>query len=406
VTRVFVTDGAERTSLAIARSLGRAGIEVHCGESHRFSTTALSKYCKKSFIYPDPQADCRRFIAWLEEILSSNDYDAIYSSREVTTVPISYHKKRLEAYTRVPFPDYPLLLMAHDKGKTFQFAKMCGIPIPETYVPEDPRDLEGIARSLEYPAVVKSRRKTIWKGNSPSMLKVTERNYVHSPEELLQISQEIERRSGIMPIVQEFIPGEGFGVEVLMNNGDPRAIFMHRRLREYPITGGASTLRESIADQEMQDVALRLMKRLRWHGVAMVEFKRDDRDGMPKLMEINGRFWGSLPLSIAAGVDFPYLLHQMVMRGDVKPAMEYHLGTKCRWLMPGDMLWLLASLKEGEDRTGAIREFLKFRGIHDDILSADDPLPAAGAMRDMVFQMGKVITKQRTISGEVRGKDE
>jgi len=89
---VFVTDGAERTSLAIARSLGKKGIEAHVGESYRGSTTALSKYCKRSFIYPDPQIDCNEFIEWLIGILKNGDYEAIYSSREVTTIPISYLK--------------------------------------------------------------------------------------------------------------------------------------------------------------------------------------------------------------------------------------------------------------------------------------------------------------------------
>ncbi len=93
---VFVTDGAERTSLAITRSLGKVGADIHSGEGYHFSTTSLSKYCKKSFIYQDPQIDCNRFIDRLADILKDGDYDALYSYREATTIPISYHKKKLE----------------------------------------------------------------------------------------------------------------------------------------------------------------------------------------------------------------------------------------------------------------------------------------------------------------------
>ena len=92
----------------------------------------------------------------------------------------------------------------------------------------------------------------------------------------------------------------------LLSRGRAVALFSHRRLRERPPWGGVSVLSESIAlCPDARDYAHSLLDDLGWHGVAMVEFKRDARDGVPKLMEINGRFWGSLQLAIDAGVDFP-----------------------------------------------------------------------------------------------------
>lgn len=400
---VFVVDGAERTSLAIARSLGKKGIEVHCGESYRGSTTALSKYCKRSFVYPDPQIDCDKFIEWLMGILKNGNYEAIYSSREVTTIPISYYKKELEKYTRVPFPDYDKMLMTHDKAKTFEFAMDRGIPMPKTYFVESMMELEEISNTIEYPVVVKPRCKTTWNRGRPVMLKVTSRNYVSNKNDLINISGDIFKKSGKMPLIQEYIYGEGYGVEVLCNHGEPRAIFMHKRLREYPITGGASTLRESVYNEKMKNIGLKLMEALNWHGVAMVEFKLDEKDGEPKLMEVNGRFWGSLPLSIASGVDFPYLLHKMITEGDVEKVFEYKIGVKCRWLISGDMLWFLASLENRENRWNVLREFFKFRGMVYDILSKEDFMPAIGALRVIVHQMTDVISGKRNVSGEVRG---
>lgn len=399
---VFVADGAERASLAIARSLGKRGIDVHCGESYRCSTTALSKYCTKNFVYPDPQVDCKKFIEWLIGFLKSGDYDAIYSSREVTTVPISYYKKELENYTKVPFPDYDEMLMAHDKVKTFRFAEENGISAPKTYFVENIEELDEISDKFEYPVVVKPRSKTTWINGRPLMLKVTARNYVMDNNGLIEVSSEIYQKTGKMPLIQEYIPGQGYGVEALCYHGDPRAVFMHRRLREYPITGGASTLRESIYNEKMKNSALDLLKGLEWHGVAMVEFKLDERDGNPKLIEINGRFWGSLPLSIASGVDFPYLLHKIVVEGDVEPVFEYETGVKCRWLIPGDTLWLMASLKNRNDKWSVARDFLKFKGINDDILSMSDFLPTFGVLRVLVHQISDVLQRKRNISGETR----
>ena len=205
---VFVTDGAERTSLAIARSLGKKDIEVHSGESYRFSTTALSKYCTKNFIYPDPQIDCKQFINRLVDILKDGDYEAIYSSREVTTIPISYYKKKLEKYTKVPFPDYDKMLMTHDKAKTFKFAMECGIPVPKTYFVESMEELEESSDTIKYPVVVKPRSKTTWNNGKPLMLKVTAKNYANNRNDLINTSYEIYNMSGKMPLIQEYIHGD------------------------------------------------------------------------------------------------------------------------------------------------------------------------------------------------------
>ena len=102
-------------------------------------------------------------------------------------------------------------------------------------------------------------------------------------------------------LVQEYIPNGGeLGVYTLFDNQSvPRALSVQRRLRSYPVSGGPSTLRETIrndASRLATDIAFRLLTKMQWTGVAMVEFRIDARDGMPKLMEVNPRFWGSLQL--------------------------------------------------------------------------------------------------------------
>jgi predicted ATP-grasp superfamily ATP-dependent carboligase len=106
----------------------------------------------------------------------------------------------------------------------------------------------------------------------------------------------------------------------------------------------------------------------------MVEFKVDPRDNEPKLMELNPRFWGSLALAIHAGVDFPYLLYKMAMGEEFEPVVEYKVGVRCRWLLPGDILHFFQNPK----RFRLKPSFFRFRGTHDDILSCDDPMPIMG----------------------------
>ena len=108
-------------------------------------------------------------------------------------------------------------------------------------------------------------------------------------------------------MLQEFAPGEGFGIEVLLDAGAPRLIFAHRRLKEYPASGGVSVIAESVTPPPaLVERALRLLRHIGWTGIAMVEFRWQQAMERATLMEINGRFWGSMALSQACGVDFAY----------------------------------------------------------------------------------------------------
>ncbi|UCG69424.1 MAG: ATP-grasp domain-containing protein, partial [Thermoplasmata archaeon] len=340
---VLVLDGAERASLSMVRSLGKRGVNVHVGEFYESSTATLSKYCKEEIIYSNPQESMTEFIETLTSIIKEFNYEIIFSSREVTTIPLSLFKSKIEEHTIVPFADWKQMESTVDKGKTFKLAEELGIPIPKTHTLNHPDELNEIKSEINYPLVVKPRSKTTWVNDLPIMMKVTKRNYVNSYETLMQVSEHIFEHTSEMPLIQEYVKGVGYGVEGLFNHGAPRAFFMHKRLREYPISGGASTLRESIHRQDMKEYAFELMESLNWHGVSMVEFKYDEKTNISNLMEINGRFWGSLPLAIAAGVDFPYLLYKMLMEGDIEPVFDYKIGVKCRWLIPGDILWFISS---------------------------------------------------------------
>jgi predicted ATP-grasp superfamily ATP-dependent carboligase len=145
---------------------------------------------------------------------------------------------------------------------------------------------------------------------------------------------------------------------------------MHRRVREYPVTGGPSTTAESVRDPELEALGLRLLETLNWHGAAMVEFKKDSRDGEFTLLEVNPKFWGSLGLAIACGVDFPYLAARMAADGDVDAVSDYRLGVRFRWPLPDDVLHLLAKPR-------AVGSFLRDsidRNVRSDI-SLRDPKP-------------------------------
>jgi predicted ATP-grasp superfamily ATP-dependent carboligase len=197
--------------------------------------------------------------------------------------------------------------------------------------------------------------------------------------------RDISSRSSAV-LVQEFVEGEGTGYFALMHHGELRAEFAHRRIRDVYPTGSGSAVRTSIAvDSEIRRSSLAILSALRWHGVAMVEYRK--KAGSPAVfMEVNGRFWHSLPLACYAGVDFPALLVQMAEHGDVLPTGSYPSGVRCRWFL-GDFRHLVEVWKGPPpgypgSYPGRLRTLLQVlspvRSTYHDLFQWQDPLPEIG----------------------------
>ncbi len=360
-----------RNSLAIIRSLGKSGLRVIAGDETRFSTGMFSKYCSGRVVYPSTK-NGEVFADHIFNVIKEEPYAAIFPVTDATVIPIVKHKKRFSKYTIVPYPDYSIMLKAIDKGATLKVAIENGVQCPKTFFIDGVDEIEAFTDELTYPLIIKPRMG--YGSRGIAMCK--------SRDELASKFSSVTREFG-PSLIQEYIPnGDALGVYTLFNfDSEPRAVCVQRRIRSYPASGGPSTYRETVKRPELVEIAFRLLKAIKWTGVAMVEFRVDPRDNTPKLMEINPRFWGSLQLSILSGVDYPYLLYKLAMEGDVKPVMDYRAGVRCRWLLPGDFLWYLSSPNK-------IRNLPAF--VHrdnDDIISLRDPGPTLGfclsAMRYM-----------------------
>jgi predicted ATP-grasp superfamily ATP-dependent carboligase len=188
----------------------------------------------------------------------------------------------------------------------------------------------------------------------------------------------------IPALVQRYIPGSGAGVFGLAKSGRPIAWFSHQRLREKPPSGGLSVLSESMpANDKLVEMSAQLLGAVDWTGVAMVEY-RITPDGEPFLMEVNGRFWGSLQLSVDAGIDFPWLLYQLTIGEQILETHEYRLGTRLHWVL-GDLDNLLIQIRDPrlcpnwKLRYTAIAAFVKEclnPRSRSEVFRFNDPLPA------------------------------
>ncbi|MCJ7443258.1 MAG: ATP-grasp domain-containing protein [Methanotrichaceae archaeon] len=363
--QIFVTDSQMRNSLAVIRSLGKKGLKVTAGEVTRFSTGRFSKYCTRSVVYPSPEIRPDSFIKYLKAYIKENRFDAIFPITDLSIRPIIDNEDELSRYTTIALPSRDIFLKGYDKGITLKIARENDIPTPKTFQIESLDDVHKY--NFEFPVIIKPRLGFGKRGFS----------ICRSLEDLIN---KINNNYDIYGkfLIQEFIPNGGeFGIYTLFNyESEPRALSVQRRIRSYPVSGGPSTLRETFRS-DLSEKALRysidLLKAMKWFGVAMVEFRIDPRDGLPKLMEVNPRFWGSLHLSILAGIDFPYLLYKMIIDGDVEPEMEYAEGIKCRWILPGDILWYLSE----KNKVKNLPQLLDL-ATPDDILSWNDPGPTFG----------------------------
>jgi predicted ATP-grasp superfamily ATP-dependent carboligase len=367
---VLVTDGHWRKTLALVRSLGRKGIDVTVGERTYLNTSFFSKYCSRRIVYPSPRRYPDQFIDFITKEIKLNHYECLYPMEEETLLLLAQHRSEISRYTHLLIPDSQKIEFVRDKGNLLRFAEAHGIPTPKTWYKPPTPTLPPWGGGEGEGYVIKPRISSGSFGIA----------YVRKREDLIPLYQKVHTQYPF-PLVQEWIPDGGgtFGVSALFDDGsDVKAAFIHKKLRMYPIQGGPSTLREGVEHLQIMELGLSLLKSLNWTGVAMAEFKVDPRDGIPKLMEVNPRFWGSLHLAIISGVDFPYLILRMARGESFDPVISYTVGKRCRWLLFGDILHFLNS----PHRFHLDPSFFRFfdPDTSYDIISQEDPLPVLGAM--------------------------
>jgi predicted ATP-grasp superfamily ATP-dependent carboligase len=363
---VLITSANSIKALVAIRSLGKKGLPVFTADSTYRALGSFSKYSKKFFPYTPPSTNLAAFISDLQSTLKKNSCEVLMPVHSEDTYVIAKHKSAFEPLVKVPLHDYEILANVNNKGYLMKVAEDLGLPIPPTYLVKSLTELKAVSETISYPAVIKLRESASSIGLS----------YVHSKDELIvRFKETIERfklSPSDYPLIQEYVTGDGYGVSLLFNKGDPRALFSHKRIREYPITGGPSSCRVSVRMPEMEKIAVDLLKHFQWHGVAMVEFKLTP-EKKPVIMEINPRFWGSLNQAILAGVDFPTMVYTMAVEGDVKPVFNYKLGIESRNALMDSVAVLKTIRKTGNFRL--LKELMRLPR-NDDILSIDDPLPA------------------------------
>ena len=373
----MITDIDRRKSLPIIRSLGRKRIKIIGVSYEKIPIGTFSKYCKKTYLIPDYRKKPLDFLIKLEEICKKETPDVFFPIEDEIIKLCVRYPSSWKPYTNALMPEKEAFDNAYDKWNTIQIAQKLNIRVPITYCPENIEQALDIIGKWKGEAVIKPRKSSGSRGIK----------YVKDPSQILKNYLEVSKKH-FKPLIQERVPseGQGVGVFVLLDEKlETIAIFGHKRLREFPISGGPSTLRKSFRDDYLIDQTVRLFKRMALKGVAMAEYKMDVRSNKYLLMEINPRFWGSLQLAITAGVNFPLLYYQTALKIKVHPKLDFQEDKFCRWLLPGDILSFLAN----PQRFKLQPSFFKFfdKNLSYDIISADDPLPIIGIFLTSILKL-------------------
>lgn len=278
-----------------------------------------------------------------------------------------------------------------DKIESVRLAARASVPLPAYRVAQVGRLEDGERPDWPFPWVLKPRASfgRDWRRKRPVQT-------VHDHPEWMDALAEFERDEEIL--VMAWVPGRGVGVEVLAHEGQVSTWFQHLRLHE-PAGGGGSSLRAAVpVDPRLKKATEAMVAELNYTGVVMFEYRVHGPDFI--FVEINTRFWGSLPLAVAAGVDFPLRLYEQARSGRPPgPAPTPRLGLRSRNLIR-DVGWVVREGRRSGRLLSSTASLLDPR-IPQDTLQWDDPGPAwveaRSAARQAAVKLRRPVRRDRPL---------
>ncbi len=363
--------GGDHPGLGVARSLGRRGIRV-CVIDDARCISSYSKYVERVVRVKDLRDERKTIDSVIDVGRRFNLRNwVLLPTRDETVASFSKNRRELEAFFRVPVPEWDTVKWAWDKKNTYELAEKLDIPCPKTFNIASAEELPGLYDRL--PLAVKPAVKENFFYETGA--KAWRANTV---DELHKLFARARRQISTEEILlQEIIPGNGatqYSFCAFFKDGRSHSTMVARRERQHPMEfGRAATYVESVDEPIVEELSERFLKAINYYGIVEIEFKRDFRDGKFKLLDVNARVWGFHSLGAAAGVDFPYLLFADQLG---------HSTSQCRgkpgvgWVrLITDIPTALSGMLRGNGNVALWIETLRRIRV-ESVFARDDPFPS------------------------------
>ena len=328
---ILVLDAQNINSLAVTRELGKQGYTIGNLGNSNLSLSFFSRYSSRKHIV-DRFLPSNLYVKKILKLAKDFNYELIIPLSLKSYNQLSKNRNLIDNSVKLILPPKKSMDIASSKPKTFEFAKKLKIPIPHTLRINKKNIIEMVdfVKKVGFPIVIKG-----------SIGGTNNLRYCNKVSDLYNAVKGLLKKEKTV-ICQEYITGPTNGFYSYYKQGKMKAFFMHQRIKQYPLTGGPSSVARSYKDKKLLDISCQILNKLKWNGPVMIEYKLDSKSGQYKLIEINPKLWGSLDLTIKSGINIPQIIIKDVMGERISLVKDYK-DIYFRWIFPNDFLHFFAS---------------------------------------------------------------
>jgi predicted ATP-grasp superfamily ATP-dependent carboligase len=279
--------------------------------------------------------------------------------------------------------------VGYDKLRSYEICKALGVRVPRYKILPVPADPAQVLREFRLPVVVKARSSF-----RAENLGDRRRTRVARDETGLREFLKILEGRADDVLIEEYFEGDGGGIDVLCADGEVVHAFSHLRLHEGRTYSSAPYRVSAPVHPGMLEDTRKYVRALAYTGVLMLEFRLNAETGEWIFHDFNARFWAALPLTVAAGADYPYWLYQVLVEGRRDFPPGFRVGIACRnWRL--DLLWLKEwlALPRAERTPGReiAQELWRALTLREwaDTLTLDDPRPGLLDLSRIAGRLGR-----------------
>jgi predicted ATP-grasp superfamily ATP-dependent carboligase len=329
--------GGGINGLGVVRNLGRNNVTVHCAVERK-EQVVYSKFCGKHYIVPHIEENKSVLRKFLISMARLNSHAVVFPTSDRFSLHLSELKEELNEDYYIPLPSQEIVRTLVDKKRFYKSLSRFNVPHPNTCFPESQEDVRRISTEMKYPIFMKPVL------SQEFCLKFHKKGFVAGSADELMKYYIVARNHGFDVLLQEVIPGFSgknvYGIEGYFDkNSDPKAIFAYRRLRGWPPVFGNTCLRESIPTSDVASLCTiteNYLRRIGYHGLMEAEWKKDPRNGVYNLLEINARQSMQSVLPSVCGMNLILTAYLDVIGEKIGHVDDYEKGVK--WQSPPEDL--------------------------------------------------------------------